>query len=101
MTGATQSTLGSVISGIALVASYAVVLWRIVRRNPSNRVIECGSIAIVIFFVMAALIKVPELPDWVESGLLILFLLLGFLMIFFLVQQGYDAIRRRRRDQSD
>ena len=52
--------------------------------------------ALVLFFVMAAATKVPSIPDWVVPGLGILFLLLSFLMIFFLIQQGYDAIRRRR-----
>jgi len=49
-------------------------------------------------FVMIAAMKIPNLPDWVAPGLGILFLLLGFLMMFFLMQQGYNAIRRRKRN---
>ncbi len=89
-------TILTLISGIVLVGFYAAILSRIVKRNPGNRVIESGSMALVLFFVMAAATKVPSIPDWVVPGLGILFLLLSFLMIFFLIQQGYDAIRRRR-----
>jgi hypothetical protein len=86
----------AVVSGVALVVFYTVVLWRIVKRNLGNRVIECGSLALVVVFIMVAAMKIPSLPDWAAPGLGILFLLLGFLMIFFLIQQGYRAIRRRK-----
>jgi hypothetical protein len=87
-----------VISGVALVGFYSFVLWRIAKCNAGNRVIECGSLALVVVFMMVAAMKVPNLPEWVAPGLGILFLLLGFLMIFFLIKQGYNAIRRRKRD---
>ncbi|MGA2978768.1 MAG: hypothetical protein ABSD76_04185 [Terriglobales bacterium] len=98
MTASGGGTIQTTVSGIALVGFYAAVLWRIVKRNSGNRVIESGSMALVLFFIMAAAINIPSLPDWVVPGLGILFLLLGFLMIFFLMQQGYNAIRRNRRD---
>jgi hypothetical protein len=95
---ATGNTFETVVSGIALVGFYTVVLWRIVKRNPGNRVIEVGSMALVVVFVMAAAMKMPSLPEWVAPGLGVLFLFLAFLMIFFLFQQGYKTIRRKRRD---
>ncbi len=52
--------------------------------------------ALVVFFAMAGAMQIPNLPGWVAPGLGVLFLLLGFLMILFLLQQGYNAIRRRR-----
>jgi hypothetical protein len=56
-----------VVSGIVLVGFYGVVLWRIAKRNAGNRVIECGSLALALVFVMVAAMKVPNLPDWVAS----------------------------------
>ena len=95
MAGA-SSTVQSIISGMALLGFYGFTMWRVIVKNPGNRVIECGGIALVVFFAMAAAMKIPGLPDWVAPGLGILFLLLGFLMIFFLLQQGYRAIKRKR-----
>jgi hypothetical protein len=92
------SVIQSVVSGIALIGFYGLVLWRIVKRNAGNRVIESGVLALAVAFVMVAAMKIPNLPDWVGPSLGILFLLLGFLMIFFLIQQGYNAIRRRKRN---
>lgn len=63
-----SSTLQAVISSVALIGSYAFVSWRIIRSNPGNRVIECGSIALVVFFVMAAAFRIPNLPDWIVPG---------------------------------
>lgn len=91
------SIIQSVISGIALVACYGFVLWRVARRNAGNRVIESGSLALAVVFVMVAAMKIPNVPDWIAPSLAILFLLLGFLMIFFLMQQGYNAIRRKKK----
>jgi hypothetical protein len=95
---ATSGVTESVVSGVALIGFYSFVLWRIAKRNAGNRVIECGSLALVVVFMMVAAMKVPNLPDWVAPSLGILFLLLGFLMIFFLIQQGYNAIRGKKRD---
>jgi Na+/alanine symporter len=92
---ASSTTIQNVFGGVAVIAFYALALWRIVKRNQGNRVIECGSIALVAFFIMAALVRVPNLPDWIVPALGILFLLLGFLMILFLIQQGYNAIRHK------
>jgi hypothetical protein len=95
---ASGGVVPSVVSGIALVCFYSFVLWRIAKRNAGNRVIEVGGLALVVVFIMAAAIKVPNLPDWVVPSLGILFLILGFLMIFFLIQQGYNAVRHKKRD---
>jgi hypothetical protein len=95
---ASGGVIEGVVSGIVLVGFYGLVLWRIAKRNAGNRVIECGSLALLVVFVLVAAMKVPGLPDWVAPSLGILFLILGFLMIFFLIQQGYNAIRRKKRD---
>jgi len=92
-------TVQSVVSGFALVAFYGLAFWRIARRNAGNRVIETGSLALVVAFSMGAAMKVPNIPDWVAPSLGILFLLLGLLMIFFLMRQCYDAMRQKIRDR--
>jgi protein-S-isoprenylcysteine O-methyltransferase Ste14 len=89
----------SVASGVALVGFYSFVLWRIAKRNAGNKVIEVGTLALVVFFIMVAAIKIPNLPDWVVPSLGVLFLLIGLVMILFLMQQGYNAIRRRKRSR--
>jgi hypothetical protein len=95
---ASGSAVQSVVSGVALIGFYGLAFWRILRRNAGNRVIESGVLALAVAFVMGAVMKILSLPDWVAPSLGILFLLLGFLMIFFLMQQGYNAIRRRKRN---
>jgi len=87
----------SVISGLALVVFYGFAFWRIAKRNVGNRVIEVGGLALVVAFIMIAAMRVPNIPDWVAPSLGILFLLLGLLMIFFLMRQGYNAVRQIMR----
>jgi hypothetical protein len=94
-----SSAIQSVISGIVLVGFYGLVLWRIAKRNAGNKVIEVGSLALMVVFIMVAAIKIPNLPDWVVPSLGILFLILGVVMILFLLEQGYNAIRRRKQDR--
>ena len=98
MAASGASAIQTVISGVALVGFYGFVLWRVAKRNAGNRVIEVGSLALVVFFIMAAAIKVPNLPDWIVPGFGVLFLLLGLLTIFFLMRQGYNVIRNRKRN---
>lgn len=65
-------------------------------RSPENRVIQCGFIAIVLFFVVASLSQIPNLPQWVFDLSIFLFLLFLLLTLVFLAQQGYRAFRRRK-----
>jgi preprotein translocase subunit YajC len=90
----------SVLSGVALGGMYAFVFWRLARREK-NKVIEFGGLALGSFFVMAALMKVPNLPDWVLPGLFLLFFLLSCLMMFFLARQGLDWLRSRKQEKQD
>jgi Flp pilus assembly pilin Flp len=48
---------------------YWLSLWRIIKESRGNRVIECGSIALIIALLMVALIKFPNLPDGVQPSL--------------------------------
>ena len=92
-----SGTIQTLVSGIALGGLYAFVFWRIAKRD-GNKVIEFGGLALGAVFVLAAAIKVSNLPDWVVPGVGLLFFLLSFLMVFFLVRQAYDALRRKKRD---
>ena len=97
MTANGSGAIQTLVSGIALGGFYAFVFWRIAKRNE-NKVIECGGLALGSVFVLAAAIKVPNLPSWVVPGLGFLFFLLSFLMMFFLLRQAYDALRRKKRN---
>jgi hypothetical protein len=97
MTATASGAFQTLVSGIFLGGLYAFVFWRIARRDK-NKVIEFGGLALGSVFVLAAAIKVPNLPGWVVPGLGLLFFLLSFLMMFFLVRQAYDAIRRKKQD---
>jgi hypothetical protein len=85
-----------IVSGLGLVLFYGFSFWRIFKGNPGNRVIECGSITLIVFVVMLALFKIPNFPVWVLAWLGVLVFLLCLLTIIFLVQQGYRALRRRK-----
>ena len=86
----------NVIGAAVVVASYGFVFWRIVQSNRGNKVIECGTITIVLTFTMVALIEIPNFPTWVVALLGLLVLLLGLLTLCFLFQQAYQALRRRK-----
>ncbi len=84
-----------IMGSVALLLVYGYSFWRIFKRNPDNKVIECGSITLMVFVVMAALFKIPNFPVWILALLGLLVVLLGLLTMCFLVQQGYRALRRR------
>ncbi len=79
-----------------MAAVYCLSLWRTIKGNRGNRVIECGSIALILLFFMMLLVKLPNVPDWVLLSLGLLLLLLCLLTIFFLLLQGIQAIRHRK-----
>src|SRR5215467_10958068 len=63
---------------------YWMSLWRIIRGHRVNRVIERGSITLMLLFLIMFLPKVPNLPDWVVPSLgLLLFLLCLLTMLSF------------------
>jgi heme A synthase len=91
-----------VLRGIGLFVLYAWVFWRAFKDNRGNRVIQCGSITLMLFLVMVALMKIPHFPidyvAWLGPALF----LLCMLTMFFLFQQAYRALRNafhRRKTQ--
>lgn len=90
------SVVRGIVGSLGLILLYGFSFWTIFKRNPGNRVIACGSITLMVFAVMMALIRIPNFPTWVVALFGLLVLILGLLTIFFLLQQGYHALRRRR-----
>jgi hypothetical protein len=90
----TTSVIRPIVSFLVVAAVYWLSLWRIIKGNRGNRVIECGSITLMLFFLMMLLMKLTNLPDWVLPSLGLLLFLLCLLTMLFLLLQGVHAIRR-------
>jgi len=90
------SAIRQITSFLVVAVVYWLSLWRIIKGNRGNRVIESGSIALMLFFLMMLLIKFKNLPDWILPSLGMLLLLLCLLTMFFLFLQGIHAIRHRK-----
>ncbi|MGH9715456.1 MAG: hypothetical protein ACRD4R_01810 [Candidatus Acidiferrales bacterium] len=80
---------------------YLPVMWHaqtatINRKFDSgSKVVVCGGVAIFVLSLIISLFKVPSLPSWIVPTLGALLLLLCLLTMFFLVQQGYRALRQK------
>lgn len=83
---------------LSMVLFHGFSFWRIFGSNPKNKVIERGSLTIMIFVVMLALSRVPNFPIDLIAWLGPLVFLLCMLTMVFLVMQGYRALRRRKSD---
>jgi hypothetical protein len=97
MIGIDPNIVRGLIGSIGLLLAYGYSFWRIVKRNPGNKVVECGSIALVLFFVRLALFRIPNFPVSIIALWFFLVFLLCLLTIGFLVQQGYHALRHRKK----
>ena len=93
---AATSGLRAILTILIVVVGYFMSLWRIIRSNRGNRVVECGSIALMVSLLMVVLIRFPNLPAWVLPSLGLLLLVLCLLTIFFLLASGLQAIRGRK-----
>jgi len=90
------SSVRPIASFLLVAGVYWLSLWRIIKGNRGSRVIECGSIALMLFFLMMLMIKLTGLPEWVLPSLGLLLFLLCLLTMFFLLLQGIQAIRHRK-----
>jgi hypothetical protein len=82
------SNLRSAASFLFVAVVYWLCLWRIIKGNRGNRVVQCGCITLMLSFLMMLLMKVAKLPDWVLSSLGMLIFLLCLLTMFFLLLRG-------------
>lgn len=92
----TESDLRHIGSFLLIAVVYWLLFWRIIKNNRGNKVIECGSITLMLAILMMLLMKFASLPDWVLPSLGLLVFALCLLTIFFLLVQGVQAIRHRK-----
>jgi hypothetical protein len=92
----TASGVRPIVRFLVVAVVYWLSLWRIIKGNRGNRVIECGSMALMLFFLMMLLIKLTNVPEWVLASLGMLLFVLCLLTMFFLLLQGVQAIRHRK-----
>ena len=90
------SIVRRIIGSAGLILVYGVSTWRMIKSNPGDRFIECSCINVMILAVTLAVFRIRYLPDWVLESLEVLLYLMTFLSIFFMFQQGYRALRRRK-----
>ena len=81
--------------GAGLILAYGLCAWRILKSNRGDRFMESGSVTLMIFVVVLASRRIPHFPDWVFNSLVLLLGIATFLSLFFMLQQGYSALRRR------
>jgi hypothetical protein len=92
----TASGLRSLVSFLLVAVVYWLLFWRIIKSNRGNRVIESGSITLMLAILRMLLMKLTNLPYWVLPSLGLLVFVLCLLTMFFLLVQGVQAIRHRK-----
>jgi hypothetical protein len=81
---------------------YLLVLWgqspspNSPSDDPGSKVVKYGAMWIVGVFLVGGLAQNDKVPTWVLESLGVLLFALFFLTMFFLAQQGYRALRRRK-----
>jgi len=81
---------------IGIVTIY--VFWAIFESHPENSFVRSGVLTLSLALVMGAvLVLKPDFPIWYLGPLLFS---LCILIMFFLVQRTYHALRNRRRTSS-
>jgi hypothetical protein len=98
-TAKTPNPIRDIAIGISVFLGYFYIFWQTFKSKPRNRVIQCGSITLMLFFVLMALMSIPNLPFdyfwWLWPALFSLCMV----MMFFLFQQGYRALRNRKNHE--
>ena len=88
-------SIPNIVSGLALLLLYGWTFWRVWRRNPGNKLMECACIAGLIFLGMFGTMKVPGVPIWVPALLGLLGVVVGFAMTFFIFKGAFLAVRAK------
>jgi hypothetical protein len=66
------------------------------KDDPGSKVIKYGGMFVAGCFLLAKLAVDRRVPAWVFESFGVLLLVLLLLTMFFLAQQGYRALRRRK-----
>jgi hypothetical protein len=93
-TGHRVSTIGD---GLLIFALYGLYFWRVIKKNPGNRLIECGSLTLIVFLALIPIMNTGNVPDWFFVAWIFLIILLCFTTLFFLFQRIFRALSRRVR----
>ena len=85
--------------GVLIFLGYGLFFWRTFKSDPGNRLIECGSITLMVFLTFMAMIgsNSDAAPSWLFGAGLILIVLLCLVTLFFLFQRVFRAMVRRFR----
>jgi len=87
---------GAIVSGVGVVAGYLIFLWRVFKRNPGNRLVECGAITMIIFLALVPFSRIPgftdKIPDWIFVLYILLVVLPSFATLFFLAQRIWRGL---------
>jgi hypothetical protein len=86
----------NVMKVIGLALLYSWFFWSTFKNNRGNRLIQCGSITLILLMVIVVLIRIPKVPFTYIEWLGVALLLFCLLTLFFLFQQGYHALRNRK-----
>lgn len=86
-----------IFGGVIAILFYGLSFWRIFKNNRGSRIVECGTLTIMVLVTLAFLMKIVDLPDWAFGLFLLLLFLLCMLTLFFVAQRGYYALRRRSK----
>ena len=60
----------TIAGGLVVLLLYGSSFWGTFRRNPGNRLVECGVITVLVFLVTAFLFLIPGIPAWVPGYLM-------------------------------
>jgi hypothetical protein len=98
------STAGAIVSCFGVTAGYFYFFWRTFRRNRGNKLVECGTITVAVFFAMVPFSRIPgstnHIPDWIFLPYILLVVLLCFTTLFFLAQRIWRALFRGAKHSS-
>jgi hypothetical protein len=81
---------------------YILVLWRqhspmdAQKDDPGSKVIKYGGMFVAGCILLGKLTGDSRIPTWVLASFGVLLFVLLLLTMFFLAQQGYRALRRRK-----